>query len=641
MKKILATILVVCMFATMFIIPTSAEVVSDDITADVKFLYDIDMEEFGLDIIKTGAQFIGSSSFTNNNTGKDPGGFNLVDNRKPNYTLTDGTEVNKNFSMIWLNDPTTESGVAANDAKLEYTFNVPTAGTYEFVFIVTAERKTEEAQQRGFGYDIDGANKKLVNIDSVISMSYGYTYSYSDMVFTEKGDKNFQPGYVYGITADLTAGEHKVNFYHYEDWAAAGRPNFGGIYVQPYTANTDVIGGKCGDNATWTIQDNTLIIGGTGDMDTYSSENATPWSSRSSTIEQVLVQKDVTSISEYTFKGYTNLKKVVLGNSIAAFPATGFAGCTGLETVLIPGNITGIDENTFKESNLKTLIMKNAGENAFTPAVIKNCTNLENLTVQGEISALSSDMFANCANLKSVNISVAPLTSGLPANFFKGLTKLETVSLKGDIGAIGDSAFEGCTALKNINVVGDVTSIGNKAFKDCTSLEKFEFLVFNKVTSIGESAFEGCTALKDAKPTASVTTIGANAFKGCTAMTKVELKKELTSIGAGAFEGCTAITDFKFGGETSAWQALVADKNVVAESVTINCSNGDITPAGVVVDTTTPPTTTVPPTTNAPATTTQKPDDSSGCSCGKSSVFITIAAFVSAVGVIVFTKKKF
>ena len=59
---------------------------------------------------------------------------------------------------------------------------------------------------------------------------------------------------------------------------------------------------------------------------------------------------------------------------------------------------------------------------------------------------------------------------------------LKTVTVKGSLSKIGNSAFEGCKKLKNIAVEGATNAIGNKllslgkcAFKDCTDLENAEF----------------------------------------------------------------------------------------------------------------------------------------------------------------------
>jgi len=642
MKKLFSFVLIACMFATFIIVPASAEIVSDDITSDVLFLYDMDMEELGIDLIKDNASFVGSSSFTTNTTAVDPGGYNLVDNRSLAYTLTDGTIINKSFSMLWMNNPSTDSGVAVNDAKLGYTFNVETAGTYEFIFVMTAVRTTEEAAQRGFGYSIDSSSKKLVNIDNAISMAYSYTYSYSDMVFNGKGDSYFQPGYVYGITADLTVGAHTLDFYHYEDWGANGRPNYGGFYYQPVTDAAQ--NGTCGDNLNWSIIDKTLIIGGQGNMATYPDAYSTPWGFASSEIEQVLIQKDVTGISEYTFKGYTNLKKVVLGNSLSTFPASGFDGCNALETLVAAGNITGITSDSFKDKSLKTLIMKNAGTDAFTPDMVKQCSTLENLTVVGTISELSSEMFSTATELKTINLAVSDLTAGIPANLFKDCTKLETISITGDVGTIGDSAFEGCSALANFNVTGNITSIGNNTFKGCSSFETFKFFLYSNITSIGESAFEGCTALTSFKPGKTITTIGANVINGCTAVTDIELKDAVTSIGDNAFTGCTALENFKYGGTVEQWKALVGTQTVIDNTVTVACSDGDVTPTGVMLDTTAVDDTTAPSTpssTTAPnANDTTATTNESGCSCGSSSIFIAISTMISGMAVLVFTKKK-
>lgn len=65
---------------------------------------------------------------------------------------------------------------------------------------------------------------------------------------------------------------------------------------------------------------------------------------------------------------------------------------------------------------------------------------------------------------------------------FMNYPNLKTVTIKGVLSKISNSAFEGCKQIKSITATGAVNATGKKvlqlgecAFKDCTGLESVEF----------------------------------------------------------------------------------------------------------------------------------------------------------------------
>ncbi|MCD8004012.1 MAG: leucine-rich repeat protein, partial [Clostridia bacterium] len=76
-----------------------------------------------------------------------------------------------------------------------------------------------------------------------------------------------------------------------------------------------IYGSSCGDNLSWTLEDGTLTISGTGDM--YSYEWGTsPWFYISNKITSIVIEDGVTSIGEYAFYGCTNLTSVTIPDSV-------------------------------------------------------------------------------------------------------------------------------------------------------------------------------------------------------------------------------------------------------------------------------------------------------------------------------------
>ena len=57
--------------------------------------------------------------------------------------------------------------------------------------------------------------------------------------------------------------------------------------------------GTCGDNLTWTLDNGTLTISGTGKMKDYDREDYRPasWYSNRKSIKNIVIEKGVTNIS--------------------------------------------------------------------------------------------------------------------------------------------------------------------------------------------------------------------------------------------------------------------------------------------------------------------------------------------------------
>lgn len=79
-------------------------------------------------------------------------------------------------------------------------------------------------------------------------------------------------------------------------------------------AATVVASGECGkqgDNLSWTSDDSgTLTISGTGEMQDYSQVEERPWSANSASINNIILDNDVTSIGDNAFGGCMSLASV-------------------------------------------------------------------------------------------------------------------------------------------------------------------------------------------------------------------------------------------------------------------------------------------------------------------------------------------
>ena len=97
--------------------------------------------------------------------------------------------------------------------------------------------------------------------------------------------------------------------------------------------------GECGDNLTWTLDDNgTLTISGEGAMTDWSSSSSVPWYSIRSSIKNVIIGNSVTSIGERAFWRCSSLESVTIGNSVTSIGDGAFLNCSSLTSISVDIN---------------------------------------------------------------------------------------------------------------------------------------------------------------------------------------------------------------------------------------------------------------------------------------------------------------
>ena len=109
-----------------------------------------------------------------------------------------------------------------------------------------------------------------------------------------------------------------------------------------------LLGGPCGDNATWSLQYGILTLEGTGKVegwytlhDWFTGEliekRESPWKDYSSGIKEVHVGDGITGLGQFMFGNLPNLKKAVFADSVKVIDNTIFAN-DKLLTDIILGN---------------------------------------------------------------------------------------------------------------------------------------------------------------------------------------------------------------------------------------------------------------------------------------------------------------
>ena len=243
---------------------------------------------------------------------------------------------------------------------------------------------------------------------------------------------------------DIYYGGTDASWKHITSWNA-------GLGGNVTIHSTGVFTGKCGDNLTWTIDNNeVLTISGTGRIPDYNDpssggNNTAPW------------------------YGYAyQIKKVVLGSGVQNIGNNAFAGCYGMTDITIPDGVTSIGDSAFDW-----------------------CSALTEISIPGTVSSIGDSAFYGCSAL--TEISIPGTVSSIGDSVFSGCSALTEISIPSTVSSIGSYAFSGC-ALREVEIPQGITSIQTRTFQFCTQLTKIT--IPDSVTSVEICAFDNCPVLK-------------------------------------------------------------------------------------------------------------------------------------------------
>lgn len=244
-------------------------------------------------------------------------------------------------------------------------------------------------------------------------------------------------------------------------WAADGGAE------QPETVVSTVKSGMCGDNLTWTLNDDgVLAISGTGVI----KDSAFDSTGEQPEIKTAIIGDGVTSIGNNAFFNCGGLTSVEIPDSVTSIGDGAFQGCSSLASVEIPNGITRICQNVFQ-----------------------GCSSLTSVTIPDSVTRIDFCAFNSCKSLSSITIPNSVTTIIQAA--FSGCSSLKSITIPDGVATIDWFVFSNCSSLTSITIPDSVTTICSGAFSDCSGLTSVE--IPDSVTSIGDGAFANCNALTD------------------------------------------------------------------------------------------------------------------------------------------------
>lgn len=207
-------------------------------------------------------------------------------------------------------------------------------------------------------------------------------------------------------------------------------------------------------------------------------------------LEEVIFEEgsQLTTISG-SFANLTNLKTIVLPETVTTIYSNSFFQCENLESVTFrePCQLTTIGANTFQSCGLKSFDVPSSVK-TISDAAFYDCNKLETIHLPAATTSCSNTAFMLCTGLKEINVDkenqYLASSDGILLDkkkeelkiFPAGKATEHFTLLPPSIKKIGDYSFYFNKSLKNVCIPNKVTSIGVRAFAECPNLETMTFL---------------------------------------------------------------------------------------------------------------------------------------------------------------------
>lgn len=292
--------------------------------------------------------------------------------------------------------------------------------------------------------------------------------------------------------------------------------SFGNVALLAPPAEALTYSGSCGDELTWTFDDETgsLNISGMGAMESYPA-TLIPWRSIRSEIKSVNIGSGVTEICDYAFYDCVKLETVSISESVSKIGVSAFSQSLSIAEITVDG-----DNQNFESDENGVLFTKGKTE------LIQYPVNsiITSYAVPDTVTVIHGDAFRHSENLSQIILPEGLKEIGDEAFYASGIT---SINIPSSVSSIGKDAFGWCFSLESISVNASNTKYSSDESgvlfnKDKSSLIKFpnncsksSYSVPDGVVSLEDNSFENCYRLSFVKIPASVVSIGSGVFFNC------------------------------------------------------------------------------------------------------------------------------
>ena len=210
--------------------------------------------------------------------------------------------------------------------------------------------------------------------------------------------------------------------------------------------------GSCGENLTWTLTGDVMIINGSGDMTDYADGALAPWFGVAKEIHTIILSEEMTSIGNYAFMGCENVTSIVIPETVTEIGECSFAQCRNLQYLDLGNHLQIIGEGAFQECEMLPWVEIPGSVTEIRANAFYRCYSLLAGNIPKTVKVLGESVFSYCTDMVRATIN-APVEE-LPGWTFYGCSSLSDVSLASEIVRAGDYAFLFCENLNGIYTQG-------------------------------------------------------------------------------------------------------------------------------------------------------------------------------------------
>lgn len=252
------------------------------------------------------------------------------------------------------------------------------------------------------------------------------------------------------------------------------------------------------------------------------------------------------------FQNCSNLKSLILPETITSIGERTFYGCSKLAIELYLPNLTYIaNAGTFQNTGITGI--RSLGKLTSIPngtsnwAAFYNCPNLAYVNFPETLALIGSYSFRGCTSLTELTFPES--LEQINDHAFWGCYSLQSVSFPEDSIVLGNNVFQGCSSLINIGTP-NISNISYGVFRDCglitvdLSNSTFTTLTGPTGTDTANGVFANCANLQEITLPATCTSIGQASFESCKVLTTIDGIENITSVGNYAFDNCWVLPAF-------------------------------------------------------------------------------------------------
>ena len=285
-------------------------------------------------------------------------------------------------------------------------------------------------------------------------------------------------------------------------------------------------------------------------------------------VKKIVFGEGTTTIPNYFCYNATNLREVILPETVSNFQYYCFARCSALSEINMPqsytlGNCCFSYCTSIEELHITDGVTVNATSASYAPFL---GSGLKRVTVEDGTTTVPAYICAQCAGITELYLPASLTTMG--ARAFTGMSGLKELTVKSDISQANSYSmmpvFEN-TGLEKITFTEGVTKVARHMFNGgCTNVTELSLPDTLKV--IEPSAFAGCSKLAELEIPVGVTTLGGKCFANATALKELHIRADY------ALPYATTVSPF----EGSGIEKLVFEEGVTTIAAHLfdnGCSN--------------------------------------------------------------------